>query len=139
MNSNRQIHLQEEAARCLFCLDAPCSKACKKGDPARAIRAIRFGNEKLLSVVGSAGSGKTSVAMHRIAYLMYRYRDKLEAEKILVLSPSNSFSEYISTVLPELGEENVPSLTLYKLLTETLKCTIEHPLEQNEKLLTPEG
>ncbi|MBR5009510.1 MAG: AAA family ATPase, partial [Clostridia bacterium] len=102
-------------------------------------RAIRFGNEKLLSVVGSAGSGKTSVAMHRIAYLMYRYRDKLEAEKILVLSPSNSFSEYISTVLPELGEENVPSLTLYKLLTETLKCKIEHPLEQNEKLLTPEG
>ena len=102
-------------------------------------KAIRFGNEKLLSVVGSAGSGKTSVAMHRIAYLMYRYRDKLEAEKILVLSPSNSFSEYISTVLPELGEENVPSLTLYKLLTETLKCKIEHPLEQNEKLLTPEG
>ncbi|MCR4622459.1 MAG: AAA family ATPase [Clostridiales bacterium] len=102
-------------------------------------RAIRFGNEKLLSVVGSAGSGKTSVAMHRIAYLMYRYRDKLEAEKILVLSPSNSFSEYISTVLPELGEENVPSLTMYKLLTGALKCKIEHPLEQNEKLLTPEG
>ena len=47
MNQNRQIHLQEEAARCLFCLDAPCSKACKKGDPARAIRAIRFGNEEL--------------------------------------------------------------------------------------------
>ncbi len=47
MNANRHIHLQEEAARCLLCLDAPCSKACKNGDPARAIRAIRFGNEKL--------------------------------------------------------------------------------------------
>ena len=40
-------HLEEEAARCLLCADAPCSQACKKGDPARAIRAIRFGNEKL--------------------------------------------------------------------------------------------
>ena len=47
MNQNRQMHLQEEAARCLFCLDAPCSKVCKNGDPARAIRAIRFGNERL--------------------------------------------------------------------------------------------
>jgi len=41
------MHLQEEAARCLFCADAPCSKACKKGDPARAIRAIRFDNQAL--------------------------------------------------------------------------------------------
>ncbi len=41
------IHIQEEAARCLFCVDAPCSQACKQGDPARAIRAIRFGNEAL--------------------------------------------------------------------------------------------
>ena len=71
-------------------------------------RAIRFRNERLLSVVGSAGSGKTSVAMHRIAYLMYRYRDKLEAKRILIISPSNSFSEYISNVLPELGEETSP-------------------------------
>ena len=41
------MHIHEEAARCLFCADAPCSKACKNGDPARAIRAIRFGNEAL--------------------------------------------------------------------------------------------
>ena len=41
------MHLREEAARCLFCADAPCSKACKNGDPARAIRAVRFGNESL--------------------------------------------------------------------------------------------
>ena len=39
------IHIHDEAARCLLCVDAPCSKVCKKGDPARAIRAIRFGNE----------------------------------------------------------------------------------------------
>ena len=47
MNQNQRMHLQEEAARCLLCLDAPCSKVCKQGDPARAIRAIRFGNEGL--------------------------------------------------------------------------------------------
>lgn len=44
---NNNMHINEEAARCLLCNDAPCSRACKKGDPARAIRAIRFGNEKL--------------------------------------------------------------------------------------------
>ena len=41
------MHLHEEAARCLFCQDAPCTRACGKGDPARALRAIRFDNEKL--------------------------------------------------------------------------------------------
>ena len=41
----RKMNIQEEAARCLLCQDAPCTKACKNGDPARAIRAIRFGNE----------------------------------------------------------------------------------------------
>ena len=41
------IHVNEEAARCLLCADAPCSQVCKNGDPARAIRAIRFGNEKI--------------------------------------------------------------------------------------------
>ena len=42
-----QMHIKEEASRCLLCVDAPCSKQCRKGDPARAIRAIRFGNEAL--------------------------------------------------------------------------------------------
>ena len=46
---NRTIHITEEAARCLLCIDAPCNKACKKGNPARAIRAIRFGNAELAS------------------------------------------------------------------------------------------
>ena len=44
---NKRMHLEEEAARCLLCADAPCSRACKSGDPARAVRAIRFGNDKL--------------------------------------------------------------------------------------------
>ena len=41
------IHLHEEVARCLLCADAPCSKVCKTGDPARALRAVRFGNENM--------------------------------------------------------------------------------------------
>ena len=98
-------------------------------------KAIRYGNEKLLSVIGGAGSGKTSVAMHRIAFLMYRYRNKLDASKIMVLSPSNSFSEYISTVLPELGEENAASVTLYKLVSGIIPGKIEKPLAQTEVLL----
>ena len=44
---DKRLHLEEEAARCLLCMDAPCSQVCMKGDPARAIRAIRFGNEEL--------------------------------------------------------------------------------------------
>ena len=98
-------------------------------------KAIRYGNEKLLSVIGGAGSGKTSVAMHRIAFLMYRYRNKLDAARIMVLSPSNSFSEYISTVLPELGEENAASVTLYKLVSGLIPGKIEKPLAQTEVLL----
>ena len=102
-------------------------------------RAIRYRNEKLLSVVGSAGSGKTSVAMHRIAYLMYRYRDRLEAKRILIISPSNSFSEYISNVLPELGEENTAAVTLHKLLSGIVPGRIEKPLGQTEQLLQQSG
>ncbi|MBQ5578865.1 MAG: hypothetical protein IIT40_08495 [Prevotella sp.] len=49
MMKNKQMHLEEEAARCLLCVNAPCSQACKNGDPARAIRAIRFGNQRLAS------------------------------------------------------------------------------------------
>lgn len=98
-------------------------------------KAIRYGNERLLSVVGGAGSGKTSVAMHRVAFLMYRYRDKLDAKRIMVLSPSNSFSEYISNVLPELGEENVTAVTLYKVLTSIVPGKVEKPLAQTEILL----
>ena len=43
----KQINIYEESGRCLLCADAPCSKVCKNGNPARAVRAIRFGNEKL--------------------------------------------------------------------------------------------
>lgn len=58
-------------------------------------------------IQGVAGSGKTSVALHRITFLMYRFRDSIRAEDILIVSPNKVFAYYISGVIPELGEEPV--------------------------------
>ena len=98
--------------------------------------AIRCDDAKVVSVVGSAGSGKTSVAMHRAAFLMYRRRDLLDASRIQILSPSTAFSEYISTVLPELGEENIRARTLHEMVEEILGKKVEHPVRQLNRLLT---
>ncbi len=61
---------------------------------------------------GVAGSGKTSIGMHRIAYLLYAYKDLLNKDNILIISPNELFTKYISTVLPELGEDNVKTSDL---------------------------
>lgn len=66
-------------------------------------------------VYGPPGSGKTSLAMQRIAYLLYHHRANLTADKILLLNPNEVFNDYLSDVLPELGEENVNSSTFYTL------------------------
>ncbi len=68
---------------------------------------IRNNQDRILIVEGPAGSGKTSIALHRAAYLLYKYRESLKSENILVFSPNHVFEDYISNVLPELGEENV--------------------------------
>ncbi len=73
---------------------------------------IRNENDKILVIEGCAGSGKTSVALHRIAYLLYHQRKQLTANQVLILSPNPVFSEYISHILPELGEENIMEMTL---------------------------
>lgn len=65
---------------------------------------------KTLIVDGVAGSGKTSIGMHRIAYLLYENRATLTNENILILSPNELFSQYISALLPELGEDNVKTI-----------------------------
>lgn len=98
--------------------------------------AIRCENQKVVSVVGAAGSGKTSVAMHRAAFLMYRQRNLLDAKRIQILSPSTAFSEYISTVLPELGEDNIGSRTLHEMVESVLGKKVETPIRQLEQLLT---
>ncbi len=75
---------------------------------------IRNDTHRLLAVTGPAGSGKTSVALHRAAYLLYRYRENITSENIAVFSPNNIFNDYISEVLPELGEENINRTTFYE-------------------------
>lgn len=72
---------------------------------------IRNEKDKILIVQGGAGSGKTSVALHRIAYLLYRHRNDLMASQVLILSPNDVFSDYISHIMPELGEENISEMT----------------------------
>ena len=101
--------------------------------------AIRQQTARVVAVAGGAGSGKTSVAMHRAAFLMYRQRDALDAAKILILSPSTAFSEYVSGVLPELGEENIRARTLRDVVEAVLSRKVEKPYRQLEALLGPES
>ena len=68
---------------------------------------IRNTRDKIMVIQGAAGSGKTSIALHRIAYLLYHDRKNLKSSNILILSPNSIFSDYISHILPELGEENI--------------------------------
>lgn len=79
---------------------------------------IRSSNKDNLIVLGPPGSGKTSVAMQRIAFLLYEYRQTMNARSILLISPSDLFNDYISNVLPELGEDNVQHTTYYRLLRD---------------------
>lgn len=72
---------------------------------------IRKNDADIMIVQGPAGSGKTSVAMHKIAYLLYNERAKINNSNILILSPNNIFSDYISDVLPQIGESNVYQTT----------------------------
>lgn len=81
---------------------------------------IRDGSHRALFVEGPAGSGKTSVALHRIAFLLYRDRDILNEKNVLILSPNHLFSDYISNVLPEMGEENVLRKTFHDCVSESI-------------------
>ena len=72
---------------------------------------IRKNNVDILVVQGPAGSGKTSVAMHKIAYLLYSERDKINNSNVMILSPNDIFNNYISDVLPDIGEDNVVQAT----------------------------
>ncbi len=72
---------------------------------------IRNTKDRILIIQGAAGSGKTSVALHRIAYLLYHDRERLKSSNILILSPNSVFSDYISHILPELGEEHIKEMS----------------------------
>lgn len=109
---------------------------------------IRNTKDKILAIQGVAGSGKTSVALHRIAYLLYHDRENLKSSDVLILSPNSVFADYISHILPELGEEPVQEMSFdlfaYKELKGTaadcedrwhhLERTMKFPDEERERI-----
>lgn len=99
---------------------------------------IRNTKDKIMVIQGAAGSGKTSVALHRIAYLLYHDREHLKSSNILVLSPNSVFSDYISHILPELGEENIQEMSFDLYAYKELKpfvCDCEDRYHQIEREL----
>lgn len=99
---------------------------------------IRDDKSRMLIVQGAAGSGKTSAALQRVAYLLYKHRERLKADQIVLFSPNPMFNSYVSTVLPELGEENMQQTTFQEYLEHGLGTAmqIEDPFDQIEYVLT---
>ncbi|MFC5465779.1 RNA polymerase recycling motor HelD [Lederbergia graminis] len=99
---------------------------------------IRNERSKFLIVQGVAGSGKTSAALQRVAYLLYRYRDTLSSENIMLFSPNPLFNSYVATVLPELGEDNMKQTTYQQYVKNRLgrQFKVEDPFTQMEYSLT---
>ena len=85
---------------------------------------IRNISDRIMVIQGAAGSGKTSIALHRIAYLLYHDRKNLKSSSVLVLSPNGVFSDYISHILPELGEENIREMSFDLFAYKRLKNTV---------------
>ena len=84
---------------------------------------IRNTSSDVCLVQGVAGSGKTSIALHRLAYLLYRYRDSLTAGNIIIFSPNRVFDTYIADVLPELGEDRVTQTSFHDLFSPFFEKT----------------
>lgn len=98
---------------------------------------IRNEEAGTLIIQGVAGSGKTSIALHRIAFLLYRFKDRISARNVTILSPNKVFGDYISNVIPELGEEPIYELSFYELAQIELAQVIgferdEDPLEAQD-------
>ncbi|MBZ9688353.1 AAA family ATPase [Clostridium estertheticum] len=82
---------------------------------------IRASKNTVMIIQGSAGSGKTTVALHRLAYLMYKYSENLETQEILVVAPNKLFLDYISDILPSLGVSGVVQSTFEDIACSILK------------------
>lgn len=98
---------------------------------------IRNEKSNTLIIQGVAGSGKTSIALHRIAFLLYRFKDSLSAKNVTIISPNKVFGDYISNVLPELGEEPIYELSFYDIAQIQLNGVIKFeedkdPLETDD-------
>lgn len=103
---------------------------------------IRNTKDKILVIQGAAGSGKTSVALHRIAYLLYHDRRHLKSSNILILSPNSVFADYISHILPELGEENIQEMSFdlfaYRELKEIVPDCEDRYDELEQRMCLPD-
>jgi len=93
---------------------------------------VRDQASPIMMVQGVAGSGKTSIALHRIAFLLYHYRKDLQSSDILIISPNNIFADYISNVLPELGEENISEVSFDEIAQHEMRgiCKFESKYKQ---------
>ncbi|MBJ8105420.1 MULTISPECIES: HelD family protein [Bacillus cereus group] len=94
---------------------------------------IRAERNLPLLIQGVAGSGKTTIALHRLAFLIYEYREQLEAERMIVFAPNSLFLDYISSVLPELGVGNISQTTFPDWALRTLDGSVK--LKQTEEKL----
>ncbi len=102
---------------------------------------IRADISKPLVVQGVAGSGKTTIALHRIAYLIYTYAEKFYPENFMILAPNRLFLDYISQVLPELGADKVKQTTYIDFMLEVVgkKYKLPHPNEKLIMLVEPDS
>lgn len=102
---------------------------------------IRCDESKHLIVKGPAGSGKTSVALHRIAYLLYRHKDSLTANDLIIFSPNEVFGDYIADVLPQLGEAQIAQVTITQFMHRLIgnHIPLETYLEMMETLQSSKG
>ena len=98
---------------------------------------IRDEKSDVLIIQGVAGSGKTSIALHRVAYLLYRLKDKIYSEDMMIISPNKVFSDYISNVLPELGEDQILQMTFDNIAEHELDpiCEYQNFYSQISELL----
>lgn len=94
---------------------------------------IRAPLNSALIIQGSAGSGKTTVALHRLAYLLYKYRRNLTGNDILVVAPNKMFLDYISNILPSLGVDKVKQYTMEQVALNILKMKTKY-ISKEEKL-----
>lgn len=100
---------------------------------------IRNTDADLLFVQGAAGSGKTAAILQRVAFLLYRYRGKLNAGQVIMFSPNQLFNDYVDQVLPELGEQNMIQMTYYQFTRRRIpNLEIENLQERFEKQRTEE-
>ena len=96
-------------------------------------RIIRADLNKPIIVQGAAGSGKTTIALHRISYFIYQYKENFIPEQLMILAPSRLFIDYISEALPDLGVEKVQQTTFQEYVQSCIKHKLK--FQEDHKLI----